>query len=98
MPHSWRLQKEIFLYVNVTVVLNPSGRITKRKFGVVPYVHSIHEQYVKLHEQHYLTYIQMSDFQMSQNSMQTTCPVLVHKPVQYDINTQFVLLIYFLYS
>jgi len=55
------------------------------------YVHSVHEQYVKLHEQHFLTYIQMIEFQMSQYSVQTTCPVLVHNPVQYDINTQFVM-------
>ena len=37
-----------------------------QKYGSLSYVHSVHEQYVKLHEQHYLTYIQMIDFQMSQ--------------------------------
>ena len=62
-----------------------------QQFVALQYVHSVHEQYVKLPEQHYLTYIQMIDFQMSQNSMQTACPVLVHKPVQYDINSQFVM-------
>jgi len=69
-----------------------------QKFVALPYVHSIHEQNIKLHEQNYLTYIQMVDFQMSQNSMQTTCPVLVHKAVQYDIHTQFVMWRYLLYS
>jgi len=49
--------------------MSPSGRKSKGKFGVVPYVHIIHEQYVKLPEQHYLIYIQIIDFQMSQNSM-----------------------------
>ena len=52
----------------------------------LPYVHSVHEQYVKLHEQHYLIYIKMIDFQMTQKSIRTTCPILVHKPVHYDIN------------
>ena len=48
------------------------------------YVHTIHEKYVKLREHHYLTYIQMIDFQMSLNSMQTTYTVLLHKPIHYD--------------
>ena len=32
-------------------------------------------------------YIQIIDFHMSQYIMQTACPVLVHKLVQYDIHT-----------
>ena len=98
MPHSCGLQKEIFFYVNVAVFKNPCDRKSKWKIVALSYVHSIHEHYVKLHEQHYLTYIQMIDFQMSQNIMQITCPVPVHKPVQYDIHTQFVMWRYLLYS
>jgi len=41
-----------------------------QKLGALPYVHTIHEQYVKLHEHHYLTYIEIIDFQMSEQSMQ----------------------------
>jgi len=40
-----------------------------QQFVALPYVHSVHEQYVKLHEQHYRTYIQMIDFQMSQKAL-----------------------------
>jgi len=57
-----------------------------QNLGALPYVHTIHEQYVKLHEHHYLHTYNIS-FQMSQNSMQTTYPVLVHKPIKYDIHT-----------
>jgi len=53
----------------------------------LPYVHSIYEEYLKTRKQHYLIYIQIIDFHMSQNIMQTACPVLVHKSVQYDIHT-----------
>jgi hypothetical protein len=76
-----------FFYVNVCVVMSPSGRKSKEgcpKLGALPYVHTIHEQYFKLHEHYYLTYIQMIDFQMSLNSMHTTYPVLLHKPIHYD--------------
>jgi len=45
------------------------------------YVHTIHDKQVKLHEHHYLTYIQMIVIQMLQNNMEKSCPVLVHKPV-----------------
>jgi len=90
MPHSWRLQKEIYFYVNVGVVMCPIVRKSKGKFGALTYVHSLNKQYVKLHDQNYLTFIQFIDFQMSQNKMQTTCPFLVHKPVEYDIHTQLV--------
>ena len=68
--------------------MSHSGRKSKGKFVALTYVHSIQKQYVKSHEQHYLTYIQTIDFQMSQNNLETTCPVLVHKLVQYDIHTQ----------
>ena len=89
MPHSWRLQKEIFFYVNVGVVMCCIDRKSKGGLSEIrcSAVRTIHEQYIKLHEHHYLTYIQMIDFQMSQNSMQTTFPVLLHKPVKYDMYT-----------
>jgi hypothetical protein len=58
-----------------------------QKLGALPYVQTIDEKYVKLHEHHYLTYIHMTELLMSQNSMQTTYPVLVHKPIQYDKHT-----------
>ena len=56
-----------------------------QKLGALISVHTTLEQYVKLHEEHYLTYIQMTELIMSQHSMQTTYPVLVHKPVHYDV-------------
>jgi hypothetical protein len=55
MPHSWRFQKEIYFYVNVGVVMCPIVRKSKGKFGALTYVHSLNEQYVKLHDQNYLT-------------------------------------------
>ena len=57
----------------------PNGRKPKgvfQQFGALSYVQNIHEQYVKLHEHHYLTYIEMIVIQMSQNSIRTTYPFL----------------------
>jgi len=39
-----------------------------QQFVALPYVHSIRKQYLKSHEPHYLTYIQIINFQISQNS------------------------------
>jgi len=50
MPHSWRFQKEIFFCVNVGVVMSPSGRKSKGKFGALSHVQNIHEHYINLHE------------------------------------------------
>ena len=63
-----------------------------QKLSSLPLLHNIHEQYFKLHEQqvklhehHYLIYVQMIEISDSQNSMQSIYPVLVHKPIHYDI-------------
>jgi len=40
-----------------------------------------YEQYVKLPEHHYLTYIQMTEFLMLQKIMVKSYPVLVDKPI-----------------
>jgi len=74
--------------------MSPGGlneRESSQKFGALSYVHTIHEQYVKLHEHHYLTYIQMIDLHISQNRIQSTYSVLEHRHIHYDINTQFVM-------
>jgi len=65
------------------VVVNERERC--QKVGALTSVNTIHKQYVKLHEHRYLTYIQITELLMSQNSMQTTYPVLVHKPIHYDV-------------
>jgi len=78
-----------------TVVVNQ--REGFQQFVALPYVHSVHEQYVKLHEQHYRTYIQMIDFQMSQNSMQQPAQFLCTN-VYNMIYTQLVMWRYLLYS
>ena len=62
-----------------------------QKLVALPYVHPIHGKYVKIHEQHYLTYIQMIDILLSQKGMHTTYPVIVHKRIEYDTQTQFVM-------
>jgi hypothetical protein len=68
------------------------------QLGAVPYVHNKHQQHIKLHEHHYFTYIQMIESQMLQNGMQNTYLVLVHKPVYYDIHTQYEVWRYLIYS
>jgi len=50
-------------------------------FGSLSYVDSRHQQHVKLHEHRHLTYIQMINFQILQNSMEKNYLVVVHKPV-----------------
>ena len=50
-------------------------------FGALPYVDTIHEKHVKLHEHHYLTYLQMINIQMLQNNIDKTYLVFMHKPV-----------------
>ena len=80
MPHSWFLQNK---YLNVGLVMSPGGlneRESSQKFGALSYVYTLHEQYVKLHEHHYLTYIQKIYLHISQNRIgqptQLLCTVI----------------------
>jgi len=90
MQHSWRLQKEIYFDVNVGVVMSPNGLKSKGALRAICYS-AVRKQYtlaIRQITRAALPYIYKNDWlQMSQNSMQTTCPVLVHKPVKYDVNT-----------